>query len=53
MTVVKKVVAAVKKAVTKKVAVVKTEEVTVGCSNCDNSGLFCRECSPVFTDTFQ
>lgn len=51
---VKKVVDAIKKAVTPKIVLVK-EEVRVSdvCPNCENSGLQCAVCSPVFSDTFK
>lgn len=35
-------------------AVKKTEEVqTVVCDNCQDSGVQCSVCTPVFTDTFK
>ena len=53
MSIIKKAVASVKKAVAKKVPeIAKVEVKNEVCPNCNNSGSQCSTCSPVFKDTF-
>jgi hypothetical protein len=49
----KKIVEAIVEALTpKKVVVMKKEDVTPVCSNCNDSGVQCSTCSEPFVDTF-
>lgn len=49
---VKTVIDKIKEVIKPKVVVVKVEETKTICSNCEDSGLQCHLCSPVFSDTF-